>query len=308
MAYIGHGLTLNQGNIILPETTTAVDGEILVNSTALGGPTSIYNSFRIANGNFIMGPLAGNLTYAATNNVGFGALVLSNITTGDANVAIGNASLLALTSGDENVGIGNDAFNSNATGSFNVAIGSEALTATGTGDGNVAIGYRTGTNYNVAESNNILIGREVPGINAESNAIHIGNVTGALSHTACYIGGIYGVTTLSATTSSVLISDDGQLGTIVSSQRFKDNIEDMESSDVMDLRPVNFTYKSDKTNTIQYGLIAEEVAEVMPELVIYDKEGKPFSVKYHDLPAILLNELQKLALEVEQLKLALNQL
>ena len=102
----------------------------------------------------------------------------------------------------------------------------------------------------------------------------------------------------------VLVDNTGLLGTVASSERFKEEIEDMEdeSSPIMDLRPVTFCYKKDQTGTMQYGLIAEEVYDIMPELVALDDSGIPYSVKYHDLPALLLNELQKLASRVEDLE------
>ena len=102
----------------------------------------------------------------------------------------------------------------------------------------------------------------------------------------------------------VVIDNTGLLGTIVSSKRYKDNIVDMgkSSSDLMKLRPVNFTLKKDESKTRQWGLIAEEVAHVYPELVSYNKDNKPESVRYNDLPAMLLNEVQKLRKELDELK------
>lgn len=110
--------------------------------------------------------------------------------------------------------------------------------------------------------------------------------------------------TIGATTAALLIDSTGLLGTTVSSERFKDDIEDMgdESSPLMDLRPVTFSYKKDPHATMQYGLIAEEVYEIMPDIVNLDDEGLPFSVRYHDLPALLLNELQKLEQRVHDLE------
>lgn len=110
--------------------------------------------------------------------------------------------------------------------------------------------------------------------------------------------------TIGATTATLLIDSTGLLGTVVSSARFKNNITDMDdaSSALMQLRPVTFTFKKDQNKNLQYGLIAEEVAEIMPEIVNYDNEGLPFSVRYHDMPAMLLNEIQKLSRRIEALE------
>jgi hypothetical protein len=128
-----------------------------------------------------------------------------------------------------------------------------------------------------------------------ANKIRIGCTTGASDYqlNAAYVSGIKGIT---VTGSPVLVATDDQLGVISSSARFKENIVDMDndSDKIMELRPIAFTYKKDDAKTKQYGLIAEEVAEILPELVSYDKEGLPFSVYYEKLPAMLLNELQKL--------------
>jgi hypothetical protein len=126
----------------------------------------------------------------------------------------------------------------------------------------------------------------------ESNTIRIGS-----SHAQTFIAGISGVTT-GLSGAAVLVDSNGQLGTISSSRRFKDDIQDMgdASSDLMKLRPVKFRYKQaqeDGSHPLQYGLVAEEVAEVNPGLVQFDKDGNPQTVLYHVLPAMLLNEVQK---------------
>jgi hypothetical protein len=117
-----------------------------------------------------------------------------------------------------------------------------------------------------------------------------------------WIGNIYGVTTLSGTTLPVLISDQGQLGTASSSRRFKKDIKPMEraSESILALRPVTFHYKSDQSNTPQFGLIAEEVAEVNPDLVARDKNGEIYTVRYDQINAMLLNEFLKEHRKVEQ--------
>lgn len=121
------------------------------------------------------------------------------------------------------------------------------------------------------------------------------------SQSSCYIDGISGKT---VTGTAVLCSTSGQLGTIASSVRYKENIEPIgeSSSSILNMRPRSFNYKKDETKTKQYGLIAEEVLEDFPYLVFFNDEGTPESVKYHELPALLLNELIKLRKELDELK------
>ena len=141
-----------------------------------------------------------------------------------------------------------------------------------------------------AESNNIYIGNA--GVAGESNTIRIGIDR---NQTAAFIAGISGKTSASGV--AVFVNSAGQLGTSTSSRRFKHEIADMgaESDLLMKLRPVAFYYKPelDETQTRQYGLVAEEVAQVAPQLVVYDKDGAPQTVRYHFVNAMLLNEVQK---------------
>src|SRR5438132_2178672 len=119
-----------------------------------------------------------------------------------------------------------------------------------------------------------------------------------------FIAGIYGTTTGSTTTLPVIVDVNGQLGTAVSSERFKKDIKPMEeaSQSILARKPVSFHYKSDKTNTPQFGLVAEDVEKVNPDLVVRDKEGKPYSVRYDQVNAMLLNEFLKEHSTVEELK------
>jgi predicted ribosome quality control (RQC) complex YloA/Tae2 family protein len=125
-----------------------------------------------------------------------------------------------------------------------------------------------------------------------------------------WIGNVYGVTTQSGTTAPVIVSDGGQLGTVVSSERFKKDITTMDkvSETIMSLRPVTFHYKTDTKGTPQFGLIAEEVAKVNPALVLPDKEGKPYTVRYDAVNAMLLNEFLKEHRTVEQQQTMISQL
>src|SRR5208337_453528 len=106
--------------------------------------------------------------------------------------------------------------------------------------------------------------------------------------------------------SAVLITSGGRLGDIVSSERFKKEIQAIPPNNFLDLQPVTFKYKKDTEDRFHFGLIAEEVEKVFPELVLYDKEKKPYSVMYHEMPVLLLAEIQKLRKEIDELKLKMS--
>jgi hypothetical protein len=144
-------------------------------------------------------------------------------------------------------------------------------------------------------SNNIALGQNAGStVSTASNVICIGTSGSDVSNTT-WIGNVYGVTTQSGTTAPVIISDSGQLGTLASSERFKKDIATMEgaSEAILSLRSVRFHYKTDTKGIPQFGLIAEEVAEVNPALVLPDKEGKPYTVRYEAVNAMSLNEFLK---------------
>jgi len=178
---------------------------------------------------------------------------------------------------------GREALTSNSTGESNVAIGRGALSNSTTGGSNLALGIDAGNQVITA-----------------SNVIAIGHTAANLSDTT-WISNVFGVTTQSGTTAPIIVSDSGQLGTVVSSERFKKDIAAMEkaSEAILALRPVIFHYKTDTKGTPQFGLIAEEVAKVNPALVLPDKEGKPFTVRYDAVNAMLLNEFLKEHLTVQ---------
>src|SRR5262249_61240350 len=169
------------------------------------------------------------------------------------------------------------------TGSDNTAIGTNALSANTTGSNNIALGDSSGGAITTAH-NVICIG--LPG----------GNVSNA-----CFIGNIRGVQTVNANGLPVLIDSDGQLGTASSSRQFKKDIAPMDkaSEAILELQPVTFQYKGDGTNTRQFGLIAEEVANTSPDLVTRDKNGEIYSVRYDAVNAMLLNEFLKEHRKVE---------
>jgi len=185
--------------------------------------------------------------------------------------------------------VGASAGQGNTTGNNNVFLGDHAGSQNTTGSGNTFIGTSAGT-HNTTGMSNVYIGVQGPS-SSESNTVRIGDM-----QTATYVAGIYGATASSGV--AVYINSSGRLGTVLSSQRFKEQVHDMGESTnaLMNLRPVTFFYKpeyEDGPRTLQYGLIAEEVAKVYPDLVAYDNDGKPLTVRYQYLNTMLLNEVQK---------------
>jgi Chaperone of endosialidase len=191
------------------------------------------------------------------------------------------------TSGRLNTAIGDRALVNNTTGGFNTATSLHALVNNTTGNNNVALGALAGSSQTTG-SNNIYIGGNIPGVAGESDA--------------CYIASIFGQT--SADGIAVLINSSNKLGTTTSSERFKKDIATMNktSEAVLSLRPVTFHYKSDAKGIPQFGLIAEEVAKVNPALVLPDKGGKPYTVRYDAVNAMLLNEFLKEHQKVQKLE------
>lgn len=236
-------------------------------------------------------------------HTGYFSLSLQNTFLGIDSGSIGSS-----FSGSQNVGAGYNALAALTSGSSTVAIGAFAGRGIDTGHDNVLIGLEAGTNYTGSESSNILIGSGVFGAAGDSHQLQIGASTGNTGDGAinkAIICGINGKTSTSGV--SVLINSSDVLGTTTSSRRFKRNIEDMgeNSSRIRGLRPVTFLYNTDiegATDEMKYGLIAEEVIETMPELVVVDKEGLPETVRYQDLPALLLNELQKVIKRLDQIE------
>jgi len=223
-------------------------------------------------------------------NVALGQISLHKNIDGIENTAIGFGSMRANTSGKQNAALGVGSMAANVGGEGNTALGTDALASSQLGSYNIAVGWRAGQLINFGNYN-ITIGND--GTLFDEQTTRIGT-----TQTRAFIAGIRGVTTGSASGVPVLIDSAGQLGTASSSQRVKDDIADMGSaSDVLaQLRPVTFTYKAhakiaDKPR--QYGLIAEEVAAVAPDLVARSASGEIETVYYQHLAPMLLNELQK---------------
>ncbi len=230
-------------------------------------------------------------------NTATGAVALANNSTGNSNTAVGFSAMYVNVSGYQNTAQGTNALVSNTQGSRNVAVGYNTLADNTRGRGNTALGtfagrYTTGDdNINIANN----------GVEGESQTMRLGRqgtsgVEGS-GIARAFIAGVNGVTT-SRPGTMVVVDSKGQLGTISSSREVKENIHPMgtASERLLALRPVTFQYKqaNDEGNKpVQFGLIAEEVAQVFPELVVYDEAGKPQTVGYHLLASLLLNEFQK---------------
>ena len=258
--------------------------------------------------------LFDNTTGSYNTAIGFQTLVFN--TTGSQNTATGWSALAHNTNGDFNTANGLDALRNNTAGFQNVAMGYQALlnniagfknTATGyqalinnTGSGNTALGYLAGSNLTVGDDN-ICIGSD--GAPGDAGVIRIGrNFIGA-----AYIAGISGQTASGG--AAVFVNSDGKLGTNTSSARFKEEIKPMgEASEaILALKPVSFRYKKhiDPRGTSQFGLVAEDVEKVNPELIIRDQDGKPHMVRYEQINAMLLNEFLKEHKKVQQLEASL---
>jgi hypothetical protein len=240
--------------------------------------------------------LAHNTTGSSNTANGYSALYFN--TESDNNTANGFAALYFNTEGANNTANGFAALYKNTTGANNTANGYQALFNNTTGSSNTALGLNAGGNLTTG-SHNIDIGNA--GVAGESNTIRIGQ---GGTQTRIFMAAIRGVTTGNADAINVLIDSNGQLGTMSSSRRFKKEIKPMDSTSevIHALKPVTFHYKSDNKGRPQFGLIAEEVAEINPDLVVRDENGEIYSVRYEAVNAMLLNEFLKAHRKVEALQ------
>jgi hypothetical protein len=208
-------------------------------------------------------------------------------TTGDSNTALGMSALVHNSTGKDNTGSGTDVLVANTTGSFNTADGMDALNHDTTGGNNLALGFAAGTSLVTGNNNIYLLSDAATG--SESNTIRIGSM-----QKAAFLAGVSGVT---VTGVPVLVSSTGQLGVQTSSARYKQDIEPMSqrSASLMQLQPVTFHYRADPHGALQYGLIAEQVGEIYPDLVVKGDDGKIEAIRYQELTPMLLNEVQKQA-------------
>ncbi len=240
------------------------------NNTALGSSALLSNALGSANTSIGANTLLNNLVGNDNTAVGFAALDSS--VTASNNVAIGATSLWNTISGEYNVGVGTGTLYSNTVGSWNIALGYQAGSAV------------TGGNYNIDIGNS--------GTSSDSGVIRIGK---SGSQNSAYIAGVVGSTVSGV---PVIVNANGQLGVQTSSARFKEDIQDIGdiTDALMKLRPVIFRYRSpasDNSTALHYGLIAEEVDKIYPQLVFRDANKQPFALAYQELPVLLLNQIQK---------------
>jgi hypothetical protein len=252
-------------------------------------------------------------------NTAYGNAALLSNTNSNFNTAVGDNALLNLTTAlpDEgaNTAIGAYALVNSTTGEANTAIGESALVNSVTGNQNIALGYAAGQNLTDGCCNIYI---SDPGVADEQTTIRIGNVVtwtdiygfGHPAHTATYIAGISGQTASGGV--AVYINSDGKLGTLTSSARFKTEIKPMDKSSeaILALKPVTFRYKHeiDSKDTPQFGLVAEDVEKVNPDLVARDAEGKAYTVRYEAVNAMLLNEFLKAHRQIEEQDKRIDQL
>ncbi|MGA2190670.1 MAG: tail fiber domain-containing protein [Steroidobacteraceae bacterium] len=236
--------------------------------------------------NTASGLAALELNTTGSDNTASGSRALELNTTGSANTASGYQALQSNTTGDTNTASGWLALTSNQTGSNNTATGVLALAAA-TGSNNIAAGASAGRNVTTG-SDNIEIGND--GAAGDNKVIKIGTEG---TQKKAFIAGVYSNTAVSGL--AVVIGSNGELGAVSSSRRFKTAIAPMgaNTEKLQQLRPVTFHYKADPQGTVRYGLIAEEVAKVYPELVVRDDQGRIDGVRYDELAPMLLNEVQK---------------
>jgi hypothetical protein len=266
---IGHDNTGIGVNVLFSN----VDGSFntAVGRAAMGGNTSGTNNTAVG-----WSALASNATSNGNTATGSHALINS---TGNTNTANGALALEGNTTGSNNTAFGASALVANNTGDSNTAVGDSALENNTTGSGNVAVGSFAGFNATTGDSN-VYIGT-VGGVAGESNT--------------CYIASIFNQP--SPTGVQVFVNNNNKLGTATSSKRFKKDIKPMDetSEALFALKPVTFHYKKeiDPAGRSQFGLVAEEVEKVNPDLIVPDKEGKPYAVRYDQVNAMLLNEFLK---------------
>ena len=288
-------------------------------NTAVGENALVHNTTGSANMALGQGALSINTTgnfntamgfqalgaNTASNNVAVGTQALRNNTTGDENVAIGFQALFNnTTAGHASNAVGFQAL-FNSTGPFNNAFGWEALTSVTSGNRNAAIGDEAGNTITTGNGNTCLGADTCLNVVTASGVTCIGQaVGGADVNGTTWVANTFGVTTQSATTMPVIVSNNGQLGTAASSERFKHDIKPMAktSEAILALKPVTFHYKNDTSDTPQFGLVAEEVAKVNPDLIVRDDKGEIYSVRYDAVNAMLLNEFLKEHKRVQELR------
>jgi len=268
----------NDGNVLILNSPSATnDPEILV-GIRVGAISGL---------NTAAGQLALNANTTGADNNASGALALMSNTTGSFNNAAGYSALSANTTGTNNNAQGSFALSANTTGYGNSAMGANAFLNLTTGFRDVGVGNNTGTNV-LAGAYDTYVGWGAAGTVDETGVTRIGNPTYA---TKTYIAGLNSVVTGAA----LYLSSSGQVGVLASSERYKTDIATLPAPTdrLGQLRPVSFHLKSEPEGTLQYGLIAEEVAKIYPELVLHDQAGQIQGVRYDELAPLLLSEVQE---------------
>jgi uncharacterized coiled-coil protein SlyX len=271
-------------------------------NTAAGNGALEFNSTGSSNTATGFNALYFNTT--GYNNTVTGVQALYNNTTGNQNTADGFGALSSNTTGVNNTSEGLQSLYSNTTGFNNTGVGLTALFSNTTGSSNIALGSGAGSNLTTG-SNNINIGNA--GVAGESGKIRIG---ASGTQTATFIAGIHGVAVAGG--QAVAVNASGQVGIRASSARFKEAIKPMDNASeaILALQPVVFRYKKelDAEGVPQFGLVAEQVAKVNPDLVARDDQGKPFTVRYDEVNAMLLNEFLKEHRTVQEQNTTIEQL
>jgi len=287
-------------------TATGVNA-LAINSTGnfntANGTSALYsntNSYNTADG---YEALYHNTS--GFDNTGIGDEALFNNSTGISNTAVGGEALYSNTGANANTAVGREALRHTTDGDGNTAVGTSALQNNTHGTLNTALGYSAGSSLTTGE-NNIDIGYNVTGVAGESNTVRVGDT----DITDTYIRGISGVTISGG--AAVYVNSNGKLGTITSSARFKEEVQSMDkaSEAILSLKPVTFRYKKelDPSRIAQFGLVAEEVEKVDPDLVARDEQGKAYTVRYEAINAMLLNEFLKEHKRVEEQQDTIEQL
>ena len=287
---------------------TALGADALYYNAGGTGNTAVGHSTLLSNtsgdDNTAIGVLALFSNTLGSHNTASGDFALYSNTSGDDNTADGHFALFHNITGPRNTATGHGALFFNTTGAANTASGFNALLHNTTGSGNIALGALAGTNLRTG-NRNIDIGNA--GVTNESNTIRIGNVA---NQNATFIAGISGAAVADGV--GVIIDSNGHLGTVVSSERFKDEIKPMDkaSEAILALKPVTFRYKHelDPDGIPQFGLVAEQVAKVDPDLVARDDHGKPYTVRYEAVNAMLLNEFLKEHRKVQEQEATITEL
>jgi hypothetical protein len=289
-----------------PNFNTAEGTKALQNLTTGSANTAVgwFSLENVTTGSFNTGVGAGTLVLnSGDQNTATGAAALLLNTTGGFNTANGVLALLNNSSGNSNTATGDQALLSNTIGNENTAVGLNTLRANTMGDNNTAVGSYALAG-NTSGGFNIAVGRFAGfNVNTANNVICIG-LAGADVSDTCFIANIRETATQNNNAIPVVVDTAGQLGTVSSSRQFKKQIKPMDNASeaILALEPVTFSYKSDNTNRLEFGLIAEDVAQVNPDLIVRNEKGEIYTVRYDAVNAMLLNEFLKEHRTVNELR------